>query len=165
MENMAELRTIKGKQQEMFENNDRFYNQVREEHREMAKEIQQVKNYQVNQTMVESARNKALMEELAATRAKLAWEGNSGRQEASNEHRHNGFKFSPQKYENDQALMKIREQHANFFEVQRQLNEWMSTALATVISDLFAVGIIEWLMNSAHPLANGVRSCLFNWIG
>ncbi|MED6152060.1 hypothetical protein PIB30_088363 [Stylosanthes scabra] len=36
-EYMAELRTIKGKQQEMYENNDRFYNQVREEQREMAK--------------------------------------------------------------------------------------------------------------------------------
>ncbi|MED6211736.1 hypothetical protein PIB30_076503 [Stylosanthes scabra] len=70
VEYMAELRTIKGKQQEMFENNDRFYNQVREEQREMAKEIQQVKNYQVNQTMVESARNKALMEELAAVKTR-----------------------------------------------------------------------------------------------
>ncbi|MED6152069.1 hypothetical protein PIB30_088469 [Stylosanthes scabra] len=32
----------------------------------MAKEIQQVKNYQVNQTMVDSARNKAILDELAA---------------------------------------------------------------------------------------------------
>ncbi|MED6151535.1 hypothetical protein PIB30_083442 [Stylosanthes scabra] len=48
----------------------RFYNQVREEQREMAKEIQQVKNYQVNQTMIESARNKALMEELAAVKTR-----------------------------------------------------------------------------------------------
>ncbi|MED6149644.1 hypothetical protein PIB30_064532 [Stylosanthes scabra] len=70
VEYMAELRTIKGKQQEMFENNDRFYNQGREEQREMAKEIQQVKNYQVNQTMIESARNKALMEELAALKTR-----------------------------------------------------------------------------------------------
>ncbi|MED6127442.1 hypothetical protein PIB30_088179 [Stylosanthes scabra] len=70
VEYMAELRTIKGKQQEMFENNDRFYNQGREEQREMAKEIEQVKNYQVNQTMVESARNKALMEELAAVKTR-----------------------------------------------------------------------------------------------
>ncbi|MED6201817.1 hypothetical protein PIB30_098934 [Stylosanthes scabra] len=70
VEYMAELRTIKGKQQEMYENNDRFYNQVREEQREMAKEIEQVKNYQVNQTMVESARNKALMEELAAVKTR-----------------------------------------------------------------------------------------------
>ncbi|MED6222849.1 hypothetical protein PIB30_068439 [Stylosanthes scabra] len=45
-EYMAELREIKGKQQELYENNDRFYHQVREEQREMAKEIQQVKNYQ-----------------------------------------------------------------------------------------------------------------------
>ncbi|MED6139788.1 hypothetical protein PIB30_087262 [Stylosanthes scabra] len=67
---MAELRSIKGKQQEMYENNDRFYNQVREEQRKMAKEIQQVKNYQINQTMVESARNKVLTDELAAVRSK-----------------------------------------------------------------------------------------------
>ncbi|MED6225664.1 hypothetical protein PIB30_095778 [Stylosanthes scabra] len=72
----------------------------------MAKEIQQVKNYQDNQTMVESARNKALMDELAAVRSrqeeffsnqtnqynmirqeqKIARERNFGRQEASNEH-------------------------------------------------------------------------------
>ncbi|MED6173813.1 hypothetical protein PIB30_063198 [Stylosanthes scabra] len=71
----------------MYENNGRFYNQVREEQREMAKEIQQVKNYQVNQTMVESARNKALMEELAAVRS---------RQEEKNEERklaEQGMKF------------------------------------------------------------------------
>ncbi|MED6163110.1 hypothetical protein PIB30_076691 [Stylosanthes scabra] len=48
----------------------RFYNQVREEQREMAKEIQQVKNYQVNQTMVDSARNKAIFDELAAVRSR-----------------------------------------------------------------------------------------------
>ncbi|MED6128033.1 hypothetical protein PIB30_093749 [Stylosanthes scabra] len=65
-EYMAELREIKGKQQELYENNDRFYHQVREEQREMAKEIQQVKNYQVNQTMVDSTRNKAVLDELAA---------------------------------------------------------------------------------------------------
>ncbi|MED6139803.1 hypothetical protein PIB30_087406 [Stylosanthes scabra] len=51
VEYMAELRTTKGKQQEMYENNGRFYNQVREEQREMAKEIQQVKNYQVKQRL------------------------------------------------------------------------------------------------------------------
>ncbi|MED6186582.1 hypothetical protein PIB30_068102 [Stylosanthes scabra] len=69
-EYMAELRAIKGKQQELYDNNDRFYNQVREEQREMTKEIQQVKNYQVNQTMVDSARNKAIMDELAAVRSR-----------------------------------------------------------------------------------------------
>ncbi|MED6214564.1 hypothetical protein PIB30_104193 [Stylosanthes scabra] len=40
VEYMAELRTIKAKQQEIYENNDRFYNQVREKQREMAKKIQ-----------------------------------------------------------------------------------------------------------------------------
>ncbi|MED6163456.1 hypothetical protein PIB30_080126 [Stylosanthes scabra] len=36
----------------------------------MAKEIQQVKNYQVNQTLVDSAWNKAIMDELAAVRSR-----------------------------------------------------------------------------------------------
>ncbi|MED6188905.1 hypothetical protein PIB30_090496 [Stylosanthes scabra] len=115
---MAELRTIKAKQQEMFENNDRFYNQVREEQREMAKEIQQVKNYQVNQTMVESARNKALMEELAAKRAKLGKKILDVKKYQMNTVTM-GSSSSPNKYEPDEALMKIREQHANFSEVQR----------------------------------------------
>ncbi|MED6165080.1 hypothetical protein PIB30_096186, partial [Stylosanthes scabra] len=147
-EYMAELRSIKGKQQEMYENNDRFYNQVREEQREMAKEIQQVKNYQVNQTMVESARNKALMDELAAVWSKQevffsnhANQYNMIRQEQKllgkeildvKKYQMStvtmGSSSSPQKYEPDQALMKIREQHANFSEVQRQLEEWTRNA-------------------------------------
>ncbi|MED6140853.1 hypothetical protein PIB30_097440 [Stylosanthes scabra] len=69
-EYMAKLRAIKGKQQEMYDNNDRLYNQVREEQWEMDQEIQQVKNYQINQTMVDSARNKAIMDELAAVRSR-----------------------------------------------------------------------------------------------
>ncbi|MED6163251.1 hypothetical protein PIB30_078152 [Stylosanthes scabra] len=35
VEYMAELRDIKGKQQELYENNDKFYNQVRQEQKEM----------------------------------------------------------------------------------------------------------------------------------
>ncbi|MED6214702.1 hypothetical protein PIB30_105813 [Stylosanthes scabra] len=69
-EYMAELRDIKGKQQELYENNDRFYNQVRQERKEMVQEIQQIKNYQVNQTLVDSTRHKACMDELAAMKAK-----------------------------------------------------------------------------------------------
>ncbi|MED6199097.1 hypothetical protein PIB30_072681 [Stylosanthes scabra] len=65
-EYMAELRDIKGKQQELYENNDRFYNQVRQEQKEMVQEIQQIKNYQVNQTLTDSTRHKAYLEELAA---------------------------------------------------------------------------------------------------
>ncbi|MED6137012.1 hypothetical protein PIB30_061042 [Stylosanthes scabra] len=147
---MAELRTIKGKQQEMYENNDRFYNQVREEQREMAKEIQQVKNYQVYQTMVESARNKALMDELVAVRSRQEEffsnqtnQFNMIRQEQKlhgkeildvKKHQMNtvtmGSSSSPQKYEPDQALMKIREPHANFSKVQRQLKEWTRNSSA-----------------------------------
>ncbi|MED6116883.1 hypothetical protein PIB30_104515 [Stylosanthes scabra] len=45
-EYMAELRDIKGKQQELYESNGRFYNQVRQEQKEMVQEIQQIKSYQ-----------------------------------------------------------------------------------------------------------------------
>ncbi|MED6138662.1 hypothetical protein PIB30_076511 [Stylosanthes scabra] len=69
-EYMAELRDIKEKQQELYENNDRFYNQIRQEQREMVQEIQQIKNYQVNQTLVDSTRHKTYMDELAAMKAK-----------------------------------------------------------------------------------------------
>ncbi|MED6214053.1 hypothetical protein PIB30_099228 [Stylosanthes scabra] len=115
----------------------RFYNQVRKEQREMAKEIQQVKNYQVNQTMVESARNKALMEELAAVKTRqeeffsnqtnqynmIRKEQNLLGKEIMDVKKHQmntvtmGSSSSPNKYEPDQALLKIREQHANFSEV------------------------------------------------
>ncbi|MED6211827.1 hypothetical protein PIB30_077316 [Stylosanthes scabra] len=149
-EYMAELRAVKGKQQEMYENNNRLYNQIREEQREMAKEIQQVKNYQVNQTMVDSARNKAIMDELAAVRSRQE-EFFSNQTNQYNMIRQKqkllgkeildvkkyqisavtmGSSSSPQKYEPDQALMKIREQHANISEMQRQLKEWMRNATA-----------------------------------
>ncbi|MED6151323.1 hypothetical protein PIB30_081406 [Stylosanthes scabra] len=163
-EYMAELRSIKGKQQEMYDNNDRFYNQVREEQREMAKEIQQVKNYQVNQTMVESARNKALMDELAAVRSKQeeffsnhANQYNMIRQEQKllgkeildvKKYQMStvtmGSSSSPQKYEPDQTLMNIREQHANFSEMQRQLKEWRRNSSAR---ECYSV----WAHQQANP--------------
>ncbi|MED6151858.1 hypothetical protein PIB30_086355 [Stylosanthes scabra] len=37
---------------------------------------------------------------------------------------------TPQRYQPDQALMKIREQHANFSEMQRQLRDWLRNASA-----------------------------------
>ncbi|MED6189293.1 hypothetical protein PIB30_094541 [Stylosanthes scabra] len=106
----------------------------------MAKEIQQVKNYQVNQTMIESARNKALMEELAAVKTRqeeffsnqtnqynmIRKEQNLLGKEILDVKKHQmntvtmGSSSSPNKYEPDQALIKIREQHANFSEVQRE---------------------------------------------
>ncbi|MED6189646.1 hypothetical protein PIB30_098079 [Stylosanthes scabra] len=69
-EYMAELRDIKGKQQKLYENNDSFYNQVRQEQKEIVQEIQQIKSYQVNQTLVDSIRHKAYMDELASMKAK-----------------------------------------------------------------------------------------------
>ncbi|MED6186058.1 hypothetical protein PIB30_063125 [Stylosanthes scabra] len=151
-EYMAELRDIKGKQQELYENNDRFYNQIRQEQREMAQEIQQVKNYQVNQTLVDSTRNKAIMDELAAVKTRQEEffsnhvnQYNMIRQEKkllgkeildvkkyqmSAVTMGSGSSSSPppQRYESDQALMKIREQDANFSEMQRQLRDWTRNA-------------------------------------
>ncbi|MED6163108.1 hypothetical protein PIB30_076689 [Stylosanthes scabra] len=135
-------------------NEEGFYNQAREEQREMAKEIQQLKNYQVNQTMVDSARNKAIFDELAAVRSRQeeffsnhANQYNMIRQEqkllgkeildvkkyqmsAVTMGSGSSSSPTPQRYEPDQALMKIREQHANFSEMQRQLKDWTRNASA-----------------------------------
>ncbi|MED6113747.1 hypothetical protein PIB30_073734 [Stylosanthes scabra] len=93
-EYMAELRDIKGKQQELYENNDKFYNQL------LGKEILDVKKYQMSAVTMGSG----------------------------------GSSSSPQPpplpYEPDQALMKIREQHANFTEITRQLRDWTRNASA-----------------------------------
>ncbi|MED6226327.1 hypothetical protein PIB30_102547 [Stylosanthes scabra] len=171
VEYMAELRDIKGKQQELYENNDRFYNQVRQEQREMVQEIQQIKNYQVNQTLVDSTRHKAYMDELAAMKAKQeeffsnqvnqydmirqdqkllgkeildvkkyqmsAVTMGSGGSSSSNQ------PPPPPPYEPDQALMKIREQHATFTEICRQLKDWTRNASGR-----------ESYMVWAHQLAN-----------
>ncbi|MED6226075.1 hypothetical protein PIB30_099969 [Stylosanthes scabra] len=156
-EYMAELRDIKGKQQELYENNDKFYNQVRQEQKEIVQEIQQIKNYHVNQTLVDSTRHKAYLEELAAMKAKQeeffsnqVTQYNMIRQDQKLLGKEildvkkcqmsavtmgsGGSSSSPQPppppYEPDQALMKIREQHANFTEITRQLRDWTRNASA-----------------------------------
>ncbi|MED6224273.1 hypothetical protein PIB30_082439 [Stylosanthes scabra] len=146
-EYMAELRSIKGKQQEML-------TEEIEEQREMAKEI----------SLVESARNKALMDELAAVRSKQeeffsnhANQYNMIRQEQKllgkeifdvKKYQMSivtmGSSSSPQKYEPDQTLMKIREQHANFSEMQRQLKEWTRNSSAR---ECYSV----WAHQQANP--------------
>ncbi|MED6110763.1 hypothetical protein PIB30_045807 [Stylosanthes scabra] len=131
-EYMVELRDIKGKQQELYENNDRFYNQVRQEQKEMVQEIQQIKNYQVNQTLVDSTRHKAYMDKLAAMKAKQEDGSGSSTQPPP-----------PPPYEPDQALMKIRKQHATFTEICRQLKDWTRIASGR-----------ESYMVWAHQLAN-----------
>ncbi|MED6147454.1 hypothetical protein PIB30_044210 [Stylosanthes scabra] len=55
-----------------------------------------------------------------------------------------GSSSSPQKHELDQALMKIREQHANFSEVQRQLKEWTKNSSAR---ECYSV----WAYQQANP--------------
>ncbi|MED6225751.1 hypothetical protein PIB30_096736 [Stylosanthes scabra] len=172
-EYMVELRDIKGKQQELYENNVRFYNQVRQEQKEMVQEIQQIKNYQVNQTLVDSTRHKAYMDELAAMKAKQE-EFFSNQVNQYNlirqDHKLLGkeildvkkYQMSavtmgsggsdsstqpppppPPPYEPDQALMKIREQHATFTEICRQLKDWTRNASGR-----------ESYMVWAHQLAN-----------
>ncbi|MED6202450.1 hypothetical protein PIB30_105604, partial [Stylosanthes scabra] len=170
-EYMAELRDIKGKQQELYENNDRFYNQVRQEQKEMVQEIQQIKSYQVNQTLVDSTRHKAYMDELAAMKAKQEeFFSNQANQYnlIRQDHKLLGkeildvkkYQMSavtmgssgsgsstqpppPPPYESDQALMKIREQHATFTEICRQLKDWTRNASGR-----------ECYMVWAHQLAN-----------
>ncbi|MED6140681.1 hypothetical protein PIB30_095710 [Stylosanthes scabra] len=170
-EYMAELRDIKGKQQELYENNDRFFHQVRQGQKEMVQEIQQIKNYQVNQTLVDSTRHKAYMDELAAMKAKQE-EFFSNQVNQYNlirqDHKLLGkeildvkkYQMSavtmgsggsgsstqpppPPSYEPDQALMKIREQHATFTEIRRQLKDWTRNASGR-----------ESYMVWAHQLAN-----------
>ncbi|MED6166669.1 hypothetical protein PIB30_111550, partial [Stylosanthes scabra] len=104
----------------------------------------------VNQTMVDSARNKAIMDELAALRSRqeefFSNQTNQYNMIRQEQKLHGkeildvkkyqmsivtmGSSSSPQKHEPDQALMKIREQHANFSEMQRQLKDWTRNASA-----------------------------------
>ncbi|MED6140247.1 hypothetical protein PIB30_091355 [Stylosanthes scabra] len=176
-EYMTELRDIKGKQQQLYDNNDRFYNQVKQEQKEMLQEIQQIKNYQVNQTLVESTRHKAYLDELAAMKARqeeffanqatqynmlrqdqkllgkeildvkkyqmsavtMASGGSSSSQQP--EQQPEALRYGG--YDPDQALMKIREQHATFTEICRQLKDWTRNASGR-----------ESYMVWAHQLAN-----------
>ncbi|MED6199038.1 hypothetical protein PIB30_072220 [Stylosanthes scabra] len=124
----------------------------------MVQEIQQIKNYQVNQTLVDSTRHKAYLDELVAMKAKQEEffsnqvnQYNMIRQEQkllgkeildvkkyqmSAVTMGSGGSSSstqpppPPPYEPDQALMKIREQHANFTEITRQLRDWTRNASA-----------------------------------
>ncbi|MED6201828.1 hypothetical protein PIB30_099026 [Stylosanthes scabra] len=120
----AELRDIKGKQQELYENNDRFYNQVRQEQKEMAQEIQQIKNYQVNQYNMIRQDQKLLGKEILDVKKyqMSAVTMGSGGSSSSTQ------PPPPPPYEPDQALMKIREQHATFIEICRQLKDWTRNA-------------------------------------
>ncbi|MED6214127.1 hypothetical protein PIB30_099986 [Stylosanthes scabra] len=138
-EYMAELRDIKWKQQELYENNDRFYNQVRQEEKEMVQEIQQIKNYQVNQYNMIRQDQKLLGKEILDVKKyqmSAVTMGSVGSSSSTQPP-------PPPPYEPDQALMKIREQHATFTEICRQLKDWTRNASGR-----------ESYMVWAHQLAN-----------
>ncbi|MED6113942.1 hypothetical protein PIB30_075479 [Stylosanthes scabra] len=134
----------------------------------MVQEIQQVKNYQVNQTLADLTRYKAYLEELAAMKTKqdefFSYQVNQynmirqdqkllGKEildvkkyQMSAVTMGSGGSSSspqPQRYKLDQALLKIREQHANFSEITRQLRDWTRNASAR-----------ETYMVCAHQQAN-----------
>ncbi|MED6151088.1 hypothetical protein PIB30_078897, partial [Stylosanthes scabra] len=49
---LDELKALKTKQDEMYTQQNNFYHQIRKEQGEMAKEIKEVKKFQVNQTLM-----------------------------------------------------------------------------------------------------------------
>ncbi|MED6222151.1 hypothetical protein PIB30_061650 [Stylosanthes scabra] len=121
----------------------------------MVQEIQLIKNYQVNQTLVDSTRHNAYLEELAAMKTKqeeffsnqvnqynmIRQDQNLLGKEILDVKKYQMSSITmgsggsssspqPQRYEPDQALLKIREQHANFTEITRQLRDWTRNASA-----------------------------------
>ncbi|MED6141608.1 hypothetical protein PIB30_105135 [Stylosanthes scabra] len=104
--------------------------------------------------MVDSTRNKAILDEIAAVKSKKeeffsnhANQYNMIRQEqkllgkeildvkkyqmsAVTMGSGSSSSLPPQRYEPDKALMKIREQHANLSEMERQLRDWTRNASA-----------------------------------
>ncbi|MED6201358.1 hypothetical protein PIB30_094158 [Stylosanthes scabra] len=53
---MEEVRQIKAKQEEMWNNNNRFQSQIRKEQEMLAREIQEVRKIQISQTLVNNKR-------------------------------------------------------------------------------------------------------------
>ncbi|MED6114072.1 hypothetical protein PIB30_076796, partial [Stylosanthes scabra] len=106
---------------ELYENNDRFYNQVnqynmiRQDQKLLGKEMLDVKKYQMSAVTMGSG-------------------GSSSSTQPP--------PLPP--YEPDQALMKIREQHANFREITRQLRDWTRNASA---KESYSV----WAHQQANP--------------
>ncbi|MED6129057.1 hypothetical protein PIB30_104007 [Stylosanthes scabra] len=96
---MDELAAMKAKQEEFFSNQANQYNLIRQDHKLLGKEILDVKKYQMSAVTM----------------------GSSGSSSSTQPP-------PPPPYEPDQALMKIREQHATFTEICRQLKDWTRNA-------------------------------------
>ncbi|MED6187502.1 hypothetical protein PIB30_077055 [Stylosanthes scabra] len=90
---MDELAAMKAKQEEFFSNQANQYNLIRQDHKLLGKEILDVKKYQMSAVTM----------------------GSSGSGSSTQPP-------PPPPYEPDQALMKIREQHATFTEICRKLH-------------------------------------------
>ncbi|MED6142171.1 hypothetical protein PIB30_111087, partial [Stylosanthes scabra] len=110
---LDELAAMKAKQEEFFSNQVNRYNLIRQDHKLLGKEILDGKKYQMSAVTMGS--------------------GGSG----------SSTQPPPPPYEPDQALMKIREQHATFTEICRQLKDWIRNASGR-----------ESYMVWAHQLAN-----------
>ncbi|MED6152940.1 hypothetical protein PIB30_096773 [Stylosanthes scabra] len=111
---MDELAAMKAKQEEFFSNQVNQYNMIRQDEKLLGKEILDVKKYQMSAVTMGSG-------------------GSSSSTQPP----------PPPPYEPDQALMKIRKQHATFTEICRQLKDWTRNASGR-----------ESYMVWAHQLAN-----------
>ncbi|MED6227034.1 hypothetical protein PIB30_109507 [Stylosanthes scabra] len=90
---------MKAKQEEFFSNQANEYNLIRQDHKLLGKEILDVKKYQMSAVTM----------------------GSSGSSSSTQPP-------PPPPHEPNQALMKIREQHATFTEICRQLKDWTRNA-------------------------------------
>ncbi|MED6214481.1 hypothetical protein PIB30_103503 [Stylosanthes scabra] len=95
---MDELAAMKVKQEELFSNQVNQYNMIRQDQKLLGKEILDVKKYQMSAVTMGSGGSSSCTQP------------------------------PPPPYEPDQALMKIREQHATFTEICRQLKDWTRNA-------------------------------------
>ncbi|MED6138934.1 hypothetical protein PIB30_079190 [Stylosanthes scabra] len=62
---LEELKTVKARQDELWNNTNKFHHQIRKEQDMLAREIQEVKKFQVNQTLM--GNRKEPMEKLEQT--------------------------------------------------------------------------------------------------
>ncbi|MED6141357.1 hypothetical protein PIB30_102607, partial [Stylosanthes scabra] len=64
-QNLEELKTVRARQDELWNNKNKFHHQIRKEQDMLAREIQEVKKFQVNQTLM--GNRKEPMEKLEQT--------------------------------------------------------------------------------------------------
>ncbi|MED6178361.1 hypothetical protein PIB30_106923 [Stylosanthes scabra] len=102
---------MKAKQDEFFSNQVTQYNMIRQDQKLLGKEILDVKKYQMSAVTMGSG----VLDSMH--KMQILKRGSSPQP-------------PPPPYAPDQTLMKIREQHANFTEITRQLRDWTRNASA-----------------------------------